>query len=861
MRLHSAEIRNVRHIKDLILDLSAPLTVIAAPNGMGKTTVQQAILAAMFYCDKSARDSFVSRFDPEGTPSVVLGLSRGDPTPTIWLTRYLIDDKGEWKEGGAILKKKKQALDKVQEVLPISADAAALLLWGRQDDMAAVVERFPSNGHSLLTAATIQGAGPDPKKIIRELEKECEEARMGGRGGKVEGALTQAQKQRDALEAELARANSAADELRQRREQFQQAKIKRDELKCRLDSSKKDIDQQTELEKLLDSALQDGATLGQLVETEELWATLEDEIASARKLLTSLKRDLQQLQSQHRVARDQELGRQIETLRTKIQTAEQLVNQCTSLEAELASTNRPGPAEVKQFQALQAKIKQAEARMEASGLRYELSLAEGSRNIRISEDGSPDKEVMLHAGQNQRGIVGRLVIEVDGLRLDAAGKENLSEHKRALAEHANQVDALLGTFSSPLAPSTATPPVPARSLGAGSGVDSFLRLAAERDDLTRALEQARNELRILLSAATLDSIKPNLERLQQARRDNNMTATDQEACAGKVLPSARDADQWRAEKEGACKQAEENLAALEDKRPNDADRALLKRNLEALRKKARESAAAFKNADEAQRNPTREVLEELRRSLHKARKDHDQLNSALTRAAAEVAGLEGQLKQVQPHRALDAIQSDVEEARATFEREQVLQEARALLKERIEATMETLAAHVPIELGKRVTQHLSAFSGNSFNEVRLDQGLAVTHVAKNGRHDSNLAGAEPWQPAQLSFGERHQAALAVKIAVARALAETHGPVFIMLDDSLVSFDPARRTATEEALWEVVGDGRIQVILLTCHTDWALDWKRRQPELNLIDLGATAHYYGQGTEKACLSTPVSLAIAE
>ena len=64
-----------------------------------------------------------------------------------------------------VLRKKKEALEKVQQVLPICADAAALLLWGRHDDMTAVLETFPADGHNLLTAATIKGAARSAQTI------------------------------------------------------------------------------------------------------------------------------------------------------------------------------------------------------------------------------------------------------------------------------------------------------------------------------------------------------------------------------------------------------------------------------------------------------------------------------------------------------------------------------------------------------------------------------------------------------------------------------------------------------------------------------------------------------------------------
>jgi uncharacterized protein YhaN len=166
----------------------------------------------------------------------------------------------------------------------------------------------------------------------------------------------------------------------------------------------------------------------------------------------------------------------------------------------------------------------------------------------------------------------------------------------------------------------------------------------------------------------------------------------------------------------------------------------------------------------------------------------------------------------------------------------LIQQARAVLKARIEKEIEQRAAHVPLELSEKITQHLARLTSGGVSRVSLSQDLAVAHVAENGA-------THTWQPQQLSCGERHQAALAVKIAVARALAEASGPIFIVLDDSLVSFDPYRRAVTEDFLLELVADGRLQIILLTCHTDWAADFKKRRPsQLNYVELAQCARYY-------------------
>jgi ABC-type glutathione transport system ATPase component len=275
---------------------------------------------------------------------------------------------------------------------------------------------------------------------------------------------------------------------------------------------------------------------------------------------------------------------------------------------------------------------------------------------------------------------------------------------------------------------------------------------------------------------------------------------------------------------------------MEEKRPSETEKNLHTANLDAVRKKCRASVSAFKDADEQQREPGKNLLKEIKGDLDKKRKELASLSTSRSEAEAGVAELQGQLKLIQPHRSLSAIQSDLQEAEQVLHREQVLQDARALLKERIEEKMLSLAAHVPVDLGRRITEHLEKFSAGTFCRVQMNPDLGLEQVGENGNH------AGQWQPGQLSHGQRHQAALAVKIAVARALAETSGPVFVMLDDSLVSFDPTCRSATEKWLLDLVADEKLQVILLTCHNDWAADWKARCPDINHIELAKEAKYY-------------------
>ena len=156
-----------------------------------------------------------------------------------------------------------------------------------------------------------------------------------------------------------------------------------------------------------------------------------------------------------------------------------------------------------------------------------------------------------------------------------------------------------------------------------------------------------------------------------------MTLAEKDALAGKRLPPASEIDRWSLEKHGEIQKASETLRALETKRPDEAVRQLQKANLDSsAAPKAREAAATFSDADELHRPASKELREEIHASLEAKRRDQARLTDALMNAKEAVAELSGQLKQVQPHRSLDTIRLDLDEAKAAYDREHVLQQAR-----------------------------------------------------------------------------------------------------------------------------------------------------------------------------------------
>jgi energy-coupling factor transporter ATP-binding protein EcfA2 len=815
MWLRKLELRHVRHIKELSLDLTGSLILIGGPIGVGKTTLQKAILAAMFQVKKDQRDQLRSCFDPDSPPQATLELSRSNSDTAIVLTRRLTDDAGEWREGATIIKKKGEALAKIQESLPISADAAASLLWGLQDSMTAVIDTFPSDGHSLLTAATIKGSGPDPKNMVEQLDKEFKNAK---KGGKDPGPLTRAEQQAESLEKELEAASEAQKSVGKLNKDYDEAKMNRDQAQRRREETKNEIERLSNLETLLDAALKAEGNLSELATKQGIWDQLENDIRISERAVSDLELDLTAVQRQFRVANDKELGDKATRLALQIRAVEEAEKKRDGIQAQLDEKKRPDKNDREEYAQMKGRHREADATVRATGVRYRLVVESGSRTVEIREDQEPGKQVHLAPYAPHQGVVGNIEIVSDNLRVVASGKADIATHKSCREEAEAQIANLFNRFCV-------------------HAEDQFRLLGDEREKLEQNMQEAKRDLEKELKGSTLASLRSELALTEKARKENAVTQADLHASQGKHVPSSTELNTNLIGKTAEIEIAKKELQKLQRKRPTDAEKTQHDLVLKTARGKAEDSVLKFKESDEARREPTDEVLKEIRRDLKAKRDKFYSLVDPQKNPENEVMRLATELKYAGPERPIPSIESDLDEAKAILHRERLLQAGRELLKERIESKINEMTAEVPRELGSKISQHLASLTRGGYEKLMLAEDLTVKSIGENGGTKQH------WEPRQLSHGERHVTALAIKIAVARSLADLTGPVFVVLDDSLVTFDPDHRERTEALLMDLVADGKLQVILLTCHTDWAVTWKKRAGDrLQYVELEKIAKYY-------------------
>src|SRR5262249_6850995 len=159
------------------------------------------------------------------------------------------------------------------------------------------------------------------------------DAKRGERGGRVTGELTGAKTEAERRRCEMQDAKAADETLTRLRREVDRHKRRRDDMKKQVDAAGTEVEQLAGHETLLEAALHDAAILSSFETTQEEWDGLDEELKESRKDLESLQGELQQLATEYRVARHQELSHQIEQLRANVVAAAALAEECAVLEA------------------------------------------------------------------------------------------------------------------------------------------------------------------------------------------------------------------------------------------------------------------------------------------------------------------------------------------------------------------------------------------------------------------------------------------------------------------------------------------------------------------------------------------------
>ena len=350
---------------------------------------------------------------------------------------------------------------------------------------------------------------------------------------------------------------------------------------------------------------------------------------------------------------------------------------------------------------------------------------------------------------------------------------------------------------------------------------SFQESAELRDKLEQDVISLRADLKIKLSGLSIDSLENSRSRSEQELASLQVSLADEESVSGRVLGSLSSIEKRIAAKQVEVENAKQKLREYELEKPSEAEINQLASHLVDVNSCLAVTQEAFRSTN-CRREVNLAELKSLELDIARKRSAVESGTCGASEANLSLAKIEKDLEHSGGFRRTDEIANDIAVVNASLEKEGRRQEARMLLMERIEAKMNRLAEGVPVQLSDKVAQHLSQLTLGLFSSVELNDNLSIRNVYDSSSHGVN------WTSSELSTGERTLVALAIRIAIALSVADIYGTAFLMLDDAFTNLDPCYLAATEDLIERVAKNGRIQIVLFTCHENWAAKWESKAP---------------------------------
>jgi hypothetical protein len=833
-----------------IAGLAPGLNLVVAPNETGKSTLMEAMRAALFLRHKSTV-ALVRSFQPHGddvAPEVELDFTI-DGAAHALAKRFLKSAKVELTgpggrvQGEAAEQRLQELLGFGQQSTKLNADTlgALGLLWVPQADglaSAAPGELVRSGlGGALQEEAGALLGSAAFDRVRSQVDKDC--TRWLTKTRKPTGELKQAADDLTQAETELAAAGAAHvrlegtfDELERRREELRllreeladpEGAARRADLAAQLEQARAaaqllaTADQRLARTTAERERLQKLATRqAQLVQTEErhradlarvqaerqgqgdALAALRDRLAAdnaaraaARTTRDAARQALAAGQAQAAEhARAQALRRATDRLAT-----------LQALEAEQAAlAERAGQAVdravLEELAGLESAMVQAQAALDSGAARVEY---QGPAPLLADGAPLPDGEWLL-----TREI--RLDLG-DGRTLWLRPPASLAGAGARLADARSRHSALLAQHGAPNLPALREGDRIAREaagelraltarIAAATPADPLLELAAGPEALRRLLAGAA-------APAELDGPAPDVPALSQALDQAEQAlavADDRAAAAQAALDEGATGDgrlavaQARAQTE--LDRTTEELAAIATDCIDLPARFAAANQAEAEALLAHDQAG--RAAQVSDEGAIRRQIERADRERARAEAKRGELERAIATLETTIS-LEGE--KGLGERLATARQEEAA-ARALLDRLQLEADTVSLLRDVLDSAREELGRTIIGPVAKRAARHIGRILPGC--APSFDAALNLQAIHRNGVEE----GCE-----HLSRGTQEQLAVLSRVAFAEMLGEQGHPVSLVLDDPLVWSDDLRLDAMIDLLEEAAGT--MQVIVLTC----------------------------------------------
>jgi DNA repair protein SbcC/Rad50 len=797
MQIKSLSLAPFAGIHRLELDFETGLNVLLGPNEAGKSTVVEALYAALFQSTRLKRSvkadlEFQRRAwrYPSGDHAYLqLQFLAADTVYT--LTKHWQHGKSYTGlfDGSHTVVDEEVIVQRLSDYLQYGASTYANVLFARQHTFRNTLEQLQEDSDTsatvgqILKKAVMQLDGVSVEALRSRLEMEIDQ--LGKRWDLAEnrpennrtiqnpyktglGEVLKAYYDVQTLHLDLAKARRGEEEQEalntrlstcqreqetvlnslSRFEAIEQQVIERDTLQLKLVSLEKDYQQ--------------------LLEVNKVWPVKEAESVSLAKSITGsiervakLKAEWEKTQQAQLLIQDRTLLKQLESLQKDIQEAEAMVKSLEHIEEE----------DFRNLEKQESILSQTQAAMEAATLLGTLEKAAGSVTI---TDGF---------GRPQALMPGQQVTASGSLRLEMGeGGESL-----AFQISAGQIDFV--TLK-----------------------ETFEKAAAEKTMLLDRLkaatvEEARSQLQIARDQRTA------LDNLKQARtkltRDKDVAAIRRalENFGEEHLRPLKVVDE---EKEAAVEHLNEQLRR----------QSILQNQLEQWEKAYGSHDNLMENLLEIrgeikEKENTLSLLAKLPEEFEttSAFREHmRQLRQENSDLADNEYSLKHQLTELQhslPPDSAEEMARALQDAEKLFKKRLLRLKRFTAIRETLEKVLEQMDQHSAKPLEEAFRRYLEQITSSRYQAVQLEDSLQVAI--------QQHAHAVPVKPFLFSAGTYDTVALAFRFALIDQLFDDRA-AFLVLDDSLVNLDPDRKARTIALIREQAQ--RHQLIFTTCQPETA-----------------------------------------
>jgi DNA repair exonuclease SbcCD ATPase subunit len=514
---------------------------------------------------------------------------------------------------------------------------------------------------------------------------------------------------------------------------------------------------------------------------------------------------------------------ELKPLQDRLEEAEKRNAEVARLEQQKSKLPAVTPQKVKRLEELESSVRQLNAQIEVIGISVELT-PDKAGEVEVAESGKTRK-LILKSGQTETLKSGgslRLGLPAWGTIRVRSGATELKELQQQLAQQQRELCKELTELGIKSAADAAG------VLETRRGLDAILREA--RNELKRALGNFDDPHSLQLEINQRQRQLQSLEKtVQPSKHEQSAPLTELEAREEKLRSELRSADAKLRKQTDQVKTLADQLVTCRHNRAQlDKERSVLNERLnnaqtqieqvrkrypaglDAPRSKAQREfveAEARLKATRAKLPPDAEKLPERNRRAAKAAADTEE---AFQRARTQRDELAGTLRALSAEgiysretELLEKIALRGTEAGAARRRGWLARLIRDVLERRKQAAMRAMLA----PLQEKISATFADLTADHAREVYLDENLQIRGV---GRSEIELVPFE-----LVSQGAREQLLLALRIAVADAVADSEAQLLI-LDDVLVNTDPVRQQRVLDLLQSAAR--RLQILVLTCHPD-------------------------------------------